>query len=499
MNTSKSACKAKNPEFCRFHSSNSGANDARIEKLYNNYLQEFENSSNVADRYYVEEQLRELEVEYAATDAGREHFATLLDNATDPVEREELNRKITEGDRLREYIEDKADGVSRFPASKLEEAEKRIAAANRKLERAGVEERFTYTTEEYIERDKDGNAYQMIALSISHPTLQVNGWNFVAAVDKAEDGSLITRTLKGQELDGYRPDQYKCDHCGANRRRNSTYLLRNEDGEFKQVGSNCLQSFLGVKPRALWALDYDPEGNGDYFDKGHRTYGSSDTLIPTHEVVAAALAVSDGGEKYVSKGYAYETGKISTVSDMKDYFFSAKRERWSGVNHHEYESQAKELINSTQFEGEGDYVTNMRTLMNQEYTSVKHLGYVASVIAANRRQAAQAKPAKPKAVGYLGQVKDKVSNLNLKITHKFVDTSYYNGAEVTTTTLIMEDSLGRQVKWKASGYKEWSTGDEIAVSTAAIKGLEQYRGNEQTIITRAKATLFKAKEEDEDN
>jgi hypothetical protein len=501
MNTPKSACKAKNPEFCRYHSSNSGAYNSRAESTYNHFKEQVEKAKNLDDRYYMETNLQEAAVEYAATDAGREVFAQQHDETDDAMEKERLKTLIEDGIRLREYIEDKADGIVRFPASKLEEAEKRIATANRKLERAGLEERFTYTTEEYIELDKDGHAFNMVALSISHPKLNVSGWDFVAAVDKTDDGNTITRTLPSQELNGYRPEQFQCDHCGSNRRRNSTYLLRNSEGEYKQVGSNCLQSFLGVKPSALWMLEYDPEENGNYIRSGGGGWGSSDSAIPTTELVAAALAVSDGGEKYVSNKAAYEWGLTSTVSDVKDYFFGRGKKKWENVDHHEYVQEARNLLSATHFDGDDDYNTNMRTLLNQEYTSVKHMGYVASVIAAHKRQTADAdreaaKAAKPKAVGYLGQPKEKINNVKLKVTKKVVSSGYFNGYERTSTLLIMEDDLGRQVKWSASGFKDYEEGSEITVTSATIKDTDIYNGNEQTIITRARVADVEPAQED---
>lgn len=495
MNTS---CKAKNPEFCRYHSSNSGTYNTRAESTYNYFKEQVEKATNLDDRYYMESNLQEAAVEYAATDAGADAFGKQLEETSDEMERERLKTLLEEGEKLRDYIEDKADGIVRFPASKLEIAEKRIQAANRKLERAGLDQRFTYTTEEYVEIDKDGHAFNAIAMTISHPELSISGWSFVAAVDKTEDGSTITRTLPSQELNGYRPEQFQCDHCGSNRRRNSTYLLRNAEGEYKQVGSNCLQSFLGVKPAGLWMLDYDPEAEGDYIRKGGYSWGSSDSAIPTTELVAAALAVSEGGEKYVSNKVASEWGITSTVADVRDYFFSRSSKKWEDTDHHEYVQEAQRLMSETTFDGDDDYNTNMRTLLSQEYTSIKHMGYVASVIAAHKRQTATAERiAKPKAVGYLGQPEEKIKNVKLRVTKKHVSEFFYNGYERTSTLFIMEDELGRQVKWSASGTKSFKEGDEILISSATIKDNDTYNDNEQTVITRARATKVETEETDD--
>lgn len=498
MNTPKSACKAKNPEFCRYHSSRGNYNE-RTEKNYNYALEQLQSAKTLDDRYECEQMLAEAEVEYAATENGHEVFVKQFEEAKDAMEQERLKALIEDGERLRDHIEEKADGVVRFPESKLEEAEKRIEKANRKLARAGLEERFTYTTENYVEYDKEGHPFSMVALSLSHPAINVSGWTFVGAVDKVDDGSVVTRSIKSQELGGYRPAEFRCDHCGSNRRRSSTYLLRNEQGEYKQVGSNCLQSFLGVKPSGLWALDYDPEEGDEFIDRGSRVWGSADSAVPTKELVAAALAVSDNGENYVSKGFAYEYGGQSTVEEVRDYFFAAKRDKWKGVDHHAHIKDAEELLSKTSFDGDDDYNRNMRTLLAQEYTSYKHMGYVTSVIAAQRRQKRdeekKAAANKPKAVGFLGAPKDKVQNVKAKLVNKAYSTNYYGGVERVSTMLVMEDEQGRQVKWWATGDRNYEVGSEITITSATIKGHDNYQGNDQTIITRAKVE-YQAPEEE---
>lgn len=488
MTTTASNCRAKNPHFCRYHGTEGADYESRAERSFTYLTTKLAESKEHDERYELGFDLQEAALEYAATDKGGEYFNQKLAEAGDDwAEKERLETLLEDAARLRSNMEDKADGIVKFPASKLEEAENRIAKANRKLERAGIEERFTYTTEEYIETDKEGHQYKMVALALSHPTLSYNGWSFVAAVDKLEDGSVITKTLPSQELNGYRPESFQCEHCGSNRRRNSTYLVRNEEGEYKQVGSNCLKSFLGVSPQALWALNYDPEEKDEFIDRGRRSYGGADTLIPTTELVAAALAVSEGGNKYVSNSTASEWGVESTTSQVRGYFFDNKRDKWKDVEHTDYMEQAKNIMNSTTFEGEDDYNTNMRQLVAQDNTDMKHMGYVTSVISAYRRQQAKANyVAKPKAVGFLGQEKDKIKDV--KVTVKTVRTlsGFYNGYERTSTMIIMEDEKGREVKWNATGSKNYKEGSQITISSATIKGLGEYNGNEQTIITRAK-------------
>src|SRR5665647_2958143 len=98
-----------------------------------------------------------------------------------------------------------------IPSARLHDAIAKIDAANRKLERAGIENRFTYQTQEYLKtstRDAYGypqDTYELrTKLTLSEPEIAYNGWEFVAALDATEHG-FIARTAPGQDLAGWRP------------------------------------------------------------------------------------------------------------------------------------------------------------------------------------------------------------------------------------------------------------------------------------------------------
>lgn len=478
-------CRARDPHTCRYHGSEQRSYQEQVEATYRNLVSDIEHSSDMEEKYLLQQELRNIEVEFAATESGQEELTAELERTDDAVERERLQRVLTEGERYRERIEEKTNGVVVFPASKLEEAEKRIAKANRKLERAGVTERFTYEVEEFVETDNEDQNYRMIRLTLNRPSLKANGWNFVASLDQTEDGSFVTRVLPGQELEGYRPEQFVCDHCGSHRRRNSTYLLQGEGGDYKQVGSNCLKSFLGVNPQ-LWALQYDLEDNNSYIDRGERTWGSADSLLNTKSVVAAALALSNDGESFISSARARERGTDSTSSQVRGYFFSRNRDLYENFNHHDYMTRAEEMISGTDFSGDDDYSTNMRVLLAQEHIAPRHLGYVTSVISAYNRAHREPREAATRAVGYIGQAGERIEYIPVKVKKLVRNVNTFNGRDVDTTMMIFTDNLGRELKWNASGWKDYKEGDEFVIKSATVKELSEFNGNEQTVITRAR-------------
>src|SRR5665647_3052826 len=98
-----------------------------------------------------------------------------------------------------------------IPSARLHDAIAKIDTANRKLERAGIDNRFTYETQEYLQkttRDAYGfpqDTYELrTKLTLSEPKIAYNGWEFVAALDATEHG-FIARTAPGQDLAGWRP------------------------------------------------------------------------------------------------------------------------------------------------------------------------------------------------------------------------------------------------------------------------------------------------------
>ena len=148
-----------------------------------------------------------------------------------------------------------------FPAHKVEVAISRIEAANRRLERSGIEDRFTYDIDYGIGRTASGVPYKSATLTLNRPSISYNGWKFMARVDVLEGGTVLS-TPEGVNSDDLpRPQAHTCDHCGTRRSRKRSYLLRNEEGEYKHIGHSCLDVFLGVSPSGLWALNKDIVGD----------------------------------------------------------------------------------------------------------------------------------------------------------------------------------------------------------------------------------------------
>lgn len=485
-------CRAADPTTCRFHGTARTDFETRAIERVETLRTELEGTLSLQRREEAETELRDAEVNYAATLTGEQDLRRQLENA-DWMEQERLTQQLEEGVDLRERLEAAQNDPTTitFPASRLQEAEARIAKANRKLERSGIEERFTFTTEEFVETHEDGSRYQMIRLTLNTPTIKENGWQFIASVDKAADGTPLTRVIPGQELNGYRPDSMLCEHCGSRRHRKTTYLVKNAQGEYKQVGSNCLESFLGVRPRGLWALNFDPQEDGNLIDAEGRIHRSSaDRLIPTEDAVAIALAASEGGERFITASRARDTGQTSTSQEVSSYLFNS-RSNGPDYDVDAFRDRAKEIINSTAFTGNSDYETNMRTLMNQEDITPRQLGMVVSVISANRRQQVQQERAeRPRSVGYVAPVGETVSNVPAKVKRIRSFTSDYGYPPKTGTIFILTTPDNQEIKWATTSSNDTlsalNENDEVIIAKMKVKKHSSFNEDDQTIVSNVK-------------
>jgi len=376
-----------------------------------------------------------------------------------------------------------------MPKARLGEAVKRIDRANRRLERAGIEERFTYETEEYIhQEDGDPIGIPAVRLTLSHPVISVVGWKFRTAHEETADGHIVN----------YGPDkvdELRCDHCGHNRRRGKVYTVTNSDGETKVVGSNCLAAFLGVRPEGLWTLTFDMESlgkDGEEDDSWGAAARTGDVVLPAVDLIGAALAASRDGEQFVPKSRA-------TLKEPSTAFLVERdlRELVAAGEQPERREQAEKILTwvNTQPEGESDYIDNLRSILagKERWVSRKHFGLGVSAISAYRnalertvrdreRKAEHESLYQP---GHVGNVGERFRDRPMTVmVADIMDGGDYGPR---TRVVLRDDETGRQVIWWASGSRPWEVGDKVQV-TATVKDHGAYRDMDQTVVSRAMLT-----------
>lgn len=394
-------------------------------------------------------------------------------------------------------------------------AQAKIDKANKRLARAGIDERFEATWGEPqirtgVREDGSEVSYEYQTLTLNHPVICYEGWEFVASLDDTGNG-MIVRSRPGAELDGWRPEAQRCDHCGKYRARNETYVVRNtETGELMQVGSSCMQNFLGIRPSGLWAVGFDPlaEEQDDTDDLGGSWGGASmrDEMHNTRQIIAAALLVTRDGRDY--RPADFEESTSEAVRNVLWHRGGSEQEKEA---RNRLRAEAAELADSPKVDlvlaavaamkPGSDYADNMRMLAGAEAVSYRHAGLIASAVKvwAKQQEAAATEKANPRQEGFLAPVGAQLKTLRTKdgrpgvavTIQKVFGGSYFDpyGYERPTTTLIMRTEDGQTLRWRASSSMDVNPGDRLLLTGGSVKGHSQYDGHDQTDLQRVKFDL----------
>jgi hypothetical protein len=404
-------------------------------------------------------------------------------------ERQEANIELSNDADLetQDYVPDPNHGrVFNIPAENLAAAMAQIDKANRRLERAGVDARFTAETE-IDSREINGRRYEYVRMMLNEPRLGFEGWTFTGAHQFTADDKVISFGKEAPEV-----TDAHCDHCGKNRRRESVYTLHSETEGDKQVGKSCLTAFLGVKPEGLWALEsridlavFEEPDDPDW------SPSPASQVFDAEELIIAALAASNDGKDFISRGAASMEDRATADEVLMGFNALLATETPARA------ARAKEIlawVSAIPEDADSDYLINLRQVIGGERRIVKakHVALAVSAIGAIdfERQLAEAKAArllreKNKVRAYLAAPKEKLEGIKATvISTKTFEGMHYN----TYTTLVkLRGADGHTITWFASGVKDYKDGTEVNIK-ATVKANEEFNGEWQTVITRAKLT-----------
>ncbi len=394
-----------------------------------------------------------------------------------------------------------------IPAYKLDAFQAKIAQANKKLARAGLDARFEVSYEEY-EVKKNVSAVDRFVVSghdavyvyepwvratLTGPlTLRHGHFTFVASL-VAEEAGITVHSAPGRELGGYAPKgTNECDHCNVARARTRLYLVRDErDGSIVQLGHSCIELYTGIAPKGLWALTFDEDLAGFTRDDlaggfGPRSYGASVDLV-----LAYAFAHSDKGRAYVpSSGFGVSTVshvRTSLFSDInrlkeadRDYYIAKGAEAATYLADTGLIAAIKAAVTETA--EDSDYGRNLRVVLAGDHVSGRNVGILASLVKvyARQQQLEAERKARPVVAGFIGEVGDRVRDISA--TAKTV--VYSEGDYGMKTFLVAITDDGHTVVWNASKSLDIEVGDTFTIGAATVKAHENYHGVDQSVITR---------------
>lgn len=398
-----------------------------------------------------------------------------------------------------------------IPAYNLDAFKAKIAQANGKLARAGLDARFeiTYTPFEYKRTVSDAPENRVpenppfviepwVRATLDGPlTLRHGHYTFAASL-VAEEAGVTVHTAPGQELGGYTPKgTTNCDHCGVDRNRTRLYLVRDErDGSVIQLGHSCIELYTGIAPKGLWALTFDEELDV-FTEPSEGGFGHRDLGAAVDSVLAYAYAHTNQGRNYMPAAGVGEStvsrvrmslfGDIARLKDDERRYYRDKAvEAAAYVDDGALLDAIKASVTETA--ADSDYGRNLRVILAGESVSGRNVGILASLVKvyARKMQIEAERKANPPAAGFIGDIKERIRNFSLNLTYVREDDGYYG----KTTLFIGRTGDGHVVKWFAAGTFVFEIGDTLNLEAATVKAHEVYKGQDQTVITRAKIDTF---------
>lgn len=378
----------------------------------------------------------------------------------------------------------------------FERITKRMHHIQKKAEKFGCAFKFETIGEEYREILDENNKKQTLRFILvdAEGIAKINGWQFVAEIEHTEGGNIIRKSCDIEIPKTYYTADTVCEHCQSKRQRKFTYLIVNENGDFKQVGKTCLKDFTNGLDAGLVA-SYIAAFAEIIAGEAPNTEAYNENYIPTIQYLEyAAETIKCFG--YTKKD-AYSQNR-STAQRAKDYYLSDQQKetasKWAQANLEEMaacgfdaqtEENAKFVRNAlawlNQQEASNDYMNNLKTVCGLSYLKDTHLGIASSLFvtyqnALDRQARQQQQEAAANSSEWVGEIGQRINIEIAKIT-------CVTGWETEwgfTGVYKITDINNNIFTWKTSNFIP----DDAKTIKGTVKNHTEYKGIKQTELTR---------------
>lgn len=336
-------------------------------------------------------------------------------------------------------------------------------------------------------------------LTIEAETIALTGeWTLAAAIDFVVDDQSqrvpIIRTVPGVED---LPKQYQtttafCDHCKTDRRRNTVYVVRNAANAFMQVGTDCVETALGVNPALLaawWKVCDEAQHIGGNGDDDFEYGGGREYYTPYAVVRTAVTAIRLYGWKKadtarweggMSGGAVVRDLLTSQPARLQEFYpeFLAVNDEQRAADQAKTEAVLEWLPDMP---GDTEYAYNVRTLATLKAVEPRFVGVLGSAVLAHDRMLARAEEAK----GFINEPLGEIGK-RLTFTGNLMFERAFDGRYGTTHLLVFRTHEGKRVTWFASNDADTlgiEKGKPVTLK-ATIKKIGERDGVLETQVTR---------------
>jgi hypothetical protein len=409
-------------------------------------------------------------------------------------------------------LKDRSLGEYRIPEANIDRLEEKLAKLNKRaakvgaspilMERTGSELVESFTGDE-LSANRRKVVTRYILVSLKGETPKLNGWSFTATLQllAGDDGksATILRVVPGQELpERFRTAPQLCEHCNTVRARRDTYVVRNEAGDYKQVGSSCLGDFLGhgdphqLATWAEWLANFghdcseaEDEEWGGGGPRGREEFELADFLSVAAQVIRISGWISrKRAEASFGLESTYDTVSALTFSWLR---LSAETKRELQEHYGEVTDEDRATAEaSTEWVREigtheriSDYEHNLLALLSIGSVPRRAAGIAASMVGSYLRAAELLVQAAQKSNEFIGREGDR---LELGLTCKLI--RGYQTAFGSAERVVFEDAQGNCFVWFTREAPSFCEIDKPFKASARIKKHESYNGRNQNVITR---------------
>lgn len=306
---------------------------------------------------------------------------------------------------------------------------------------------------------------QKIEVTVTGNAPVLNGWKFIGTVEAVE-GSTVLRSIPGEAI----PESYRnanpcnCDHCNINRRRNSTFIVQHESGEFKQVGRQCIADFLGhASPEQIvaYAQSLVEVDVADYEEQEEGYASVFKCSFKTESVVAAAVCAVR------LFGYCKADSEMSTKDTVAQHLFATKEDSRLPVTESDAQQAVQAIVWMQQQTG-SEFNLNLAAYARAEHVDSKSFGYLAAGAMMFLRAMDMIKQSENKRVGIndapIGEVDEKIKvNCTVISARSFTRNAYGYYDSGVSQVLMLKTENNQLIKVFTTNM-DIKEGDVVTVS-----------------------------------
>lgn len=346
---------------------------------------------------------------------------------------------------------------------------------------------------EHVPRpDGSGHVDSYIPLTFSGEKPVIEGWRFLAKLEHTEGGNVISSFATSVDK-RYRDCPPNCDHCHTNRARNFTYVVESHDGEQLQVGSSCIDDFVGghQDPKLILSLldglgKIDWEGPEPYQgdeESLHESPGASSSGLDLMRVLEVSCATIRRDGRYINATDAEIKGEIATKDSVSYAMLSGKVRLNNLVSPHDTEL-ARRVHDWLLEEDPLDsvYRHNLRVMAkNEVLTNInRQLGLAVSAPAAYERHLRQAIAFEERPNLHIGEAGEKWVGRQVEFKDSFSFSTQWGSS---FNCIMIDTESGAELKWRTASPLPFKKGERYFIN-ASVKGHGEYRDMKQTELSR---------------